>query len=347
MSQKNTSFSEIQWIKKSYALNNLLSQSSYSLIFGVMSLCFLCTVSYAKYPEKPIRLVVGYPPGGANDLIARQVASKLTQLLSIQVVVDNRPGANGIISCELVMKASPDGYTLLFAGLTPLVSNSLTYSKLPYATMTDFSGISMVASGPLAIAVRPDLLTKDVKDLIHIAKTRPGKLNFATIGTGGFTRVFFELFKSVAKIDVHFVPYKGGVLAITDVIGGQVDAIALDLAPLLPIIKNGMLNGIAITSKTRNPEIPNIRTMSEQGMPEMTSGNWYAILAPKKLPLSIANTLNKAIVTGINAVDFKDKLLSIGVDPMASASSQALESFMNAELVRWGAVVKSSNIKSE
>lgn len=301
----------------------------------------------AAYPSKPIRLIVGYPPGGANDLIARHVAGKLNQVLNAPVVVDNRPGANGIIACELVAKATPDGYTLLFAGMTPLVLNPLTYPNVPYKTLTDFAGITAVASGPIVIAARPDLQLNTMHDLVALARSRPGKLNFATVGTGGSTRVFFELLKESAKVDIRYVPYKGGAPAITEVLGGQVEAIALDLAPLLPFVKSGKLRALGITSEKRNTELPDVRTMSEQGLSRMTGGNWYAVLGPPKLPAPIAATLYSALAKSIQAPDSTEKLNAIGVEPMLSANPQALARFIDSEFARWGQVVKAAGIKSE
>jgi len=301
----------------------------------------------AAYPDKPMRLVVGYPPGGANDLVGRHVARKLSDYLNSPVVVDNRPGANGIIGCELVAKSAPDGYTLLFAGMTPLVLNPLTFEKLPYKTLADFTGITAVASGPVVIAVHPGVQANTVQELIALAKSAPGKINFATVGTGGFTRVNFELLKSTAKVDIRYVPYKGGAQAITEVLGGHIEAIALDLAPLMSFVKSGKLRGLGITSEKRNPELPALATMIEQGMPEMTGGNWYAVLGPKNLPAPVVATLYSALTKGMNAPESREKLAVMGVEPMVSANSQALARFITSEFSRWEPIVKAANIQSE
>ena len=301
----------------------------------------------AAYPDKPMRLVVGYPPGGANDLVGHHVARKLSDYLNSPVVVDNRPGANGIIGCELVAKSAPDGYTLLFAGMTPLVLNPLTFAKLPYKTLADFTGITAVASGPVVIAVHPGVQANTVQELIALAKSAPGKINFATVGTGGFTRVNFELLKSTAKVDIRYVPYKGGAQAITEVLGGHIEAIALDLAPLMSFVKSGKLRGLGITSEKRNPELPALATMIEQGMPEMTGGNWYAVLGPRNLPAPVVATLYSALTKGMNAPESREKLAAMGVEPMISANSQALARFITSEFSRWEPVVKAANIQSE
>jgi tripartite-type tricarboxylate transporter receptor subunit TctC len=301
----------------------------------------------AAYPDKPMRLVVGYPPGGANDLVGRHVARKLSESLNSPVVVDNRPGANGIIGCELVAKSAPDGYTLLFAGMTPLVLNPLTFAKLPYKTLADFTGITAVASGPVVVAVHPGVQANTVQELIALARAAPGKINFATVGTGGFTRINFELLKSTSKVDIRYVPYKGGAQAITEVLGGHIEAIALDLAPLMAFVKSGKLRGLAITSEKRSPELPALPTMIEQGMPEMTGGNWYAVLGPRNLPAPVVATLYAALTKGMNASESREKLAAMGVEPMVSANPQALTKFITSEFGRWEPVVKAANIQSE
>jgi tripartite-type tricarboxylate transporter receptor subunit TctC len=316
------------------------------LLAGAGLLTVPCSFA-AAYPDKPVRLVVGYPAGGANDLLARQVAAKLAEVLNSPVVVENRGGANGIIGSEAVAKSAPDGYTLMLAGLTPLVLNPLTYAKLSYDTLADFTHIAAVASGPMVIAVRPDMPVTNIQELVALAKARPGKINFATVGSGGSTRVVFELFKATARVDIRYIPYKGGAQAITDVLGGQVEAIPLDLAALIPFLKAGKLRALGITSESRSSEFPDLRTMSEQGMPEMTGGNWYTVVGPAKLPQPIVAALHAALVKVANAPDFRNKLIANGMEPMASPSPDALAQFIRDELVRWGRVVKAADIRSE
>ncbi len=301
----------------------------------------------AAYPDKPIRLVVGYPPGGANDIVARLVAAKLGEVLNAQVVVENRPGANAIIACEAVAKSAPDGYTLLFASMTPLVLNPLTYAKLPYDTLIDFTPINAVASGPVVIAVRPDLRVNTIRELVALAKSRPGTLNFATVGTGGSTRLFFELFKSAAGVDIKYVPYKGAAPAITDILGGQVDGIAVDLAALYSFLVSGKLRGLGITSQRRYPKLPELPTMAEQGMPEMTAGNWYGVLGPAKMPQPLVQTLDAALVKVVHSPDYAEKLAAHGLEPMATASPQSFVQYVESEFARWGRVVKAAHIQSE
>jgi hypothetical protein len=294
-----------------------------------------------------VRLLVGYPPVGANDIVARLVAAKLSETLGGQVVVENKAGANGLIAGEAVAKAAPDGYTLMMAGLTPLVLNALTYPKIPYDPVADFTALSAVASGPVVVAVRPDFPVRNLQELAAAAKAQPGKIDFATVGTGGSTRVFFELLKASLGVDLRFVPYKGAAPAITDLLGGQVHGIAVDLAALHPFIKQGKLRGLAITSEARNALLPELRTVVEQGVPDMMAGNWYGVLGPARLPRPIVEKLHGALVKAVQSADFKAQLLNAGLDPMSSATPEAFAPFVRSELARWGRLVKAANVQAE
>ena len=299
------------------------------------------------YPSRPIKLVVGYPPGGANDLLARQIAPRLAEAIGGSVVVENRAGANGVIGAEAVAKAAPDGYTLLAAGLTPLVLNRLTYPKLPYNPVADFVGISTIASSPIIFAVRPNLGVNSLADLVRLAKAKPGALNFATTGSGGSTRVILELFKQAAGVDVSYVPYKGAAPGITDLLAGTMDGMAVDFPVLYPFVKDGRLRGIAITSETRNPLLPQLPTAAEQGMPDLTCGNWYALLAPAKTPRAVLDTLHAGLGKVLQVPEVRQQLVASGVGPMPSASPDVFRGFLDAELARWAKVVKTAKIEAE
>ncbi|MBN9427399.1 MAG: tripartite tricarboxylate transporter substrate binding protein [Burkholderiales bacterium] len=300
-----------------------------------------------EYPSRPIRLVVGYPPGGANDILARQVAPRLSEALGVSVVVDNRAGANGVIGSELVAKATPDGYTLLVAGLTPMVLNRLTYPKLSYNASTDFIGVSLLASSPIIFAVRPTLDVQSLGDLVRLAKSKPGGLNFATVGTGGSTRVVLELLKQSANIDIRHVPYKGAAPAITDLVANTTDGMGVDFPALYPFVREGKLRGVAITSEARNPLLPGLRTAAEQGMPELTCGNWYALMAPAKTPRPIIDKLHVAVGKIAQIPELRQQMLASGSEPKVSASPEEFGDYMNAELARWGRVVKAANIEAD
>ncbi len=300
-----------------------------------------------SYPNRPIRLIVGYPPGGANDILARQLAASLGEALKVQMLVENRPGANAIIAADLVAKAPADGYTLLAGGLSSLVLNALTYAKVPYSPLTDFTGISTVASSPVLFAVGPGLKVGSVTELVAQARERPGQLDFVTVGTGGSTRLVFELFKTVAGVDVRFVPYKGAAPGITDLVAGRVHAMAVDYAALSAPVREGRLRAIAITSPTRHPGMPEVPTMAEQGLPGMTLGNWYALLGPARMPEAVARRLHEAVVAAVHSADFVKRLDSMGMEPMTSATPAALADYIRSEHDRWAGVIATAGIKAE
>jgi len=300
-----------------------------------------------EYPWKPVRLVVGFPPGGANDIIARQLAPKLSEFLRTQVVVENRPGANAIIGTEYVAKSPPDGYTLALAGLSPLVLSTFTYAKIPYDTLTDFAAINTVAMSPEVFAVHPALPARSLKELIALAKSRPGQLDFATSGSGGMTRMVIELFKITAKVDVQYVAYKGAAPGLTDVLGGHVHGMAVDFPVLYPHIKQGKLRGLAVTSKRRNPLLPDMPTSAEQGLPELFAVNWYAVMAPAKTPRAIVEKLHNAMAKAAGAPDLNERFIAMGVESMTSTSPASVASFLQEELARWGKVAKTAGIRAE
>ena len=300
-----------------------------------------------EYPVKPLRLVIGFPPGGANDIIARQIAPKMAESLGKQVIVENRPGANAIIGTDFVAKAVPDGYTLGLAGLSPLVMTAFTYAKVPYDSVSDFAGITTVVMSPLLIVVHPSLPVRSIKELIALAKAQPGKLDFATAGSGGITRMLIELLKLSAKINVQHVAYKGAAPALTDLLGGHVQGMAMDLPVLYPQVKSGKLRGIAVTSERRSPLLDQIATVSEQGMPALQSVNWYAIMAPAKTPRAIVERLHGVITKAALSPDLKERFITGGFEPMVSASPEAYTVFIKQEFARWGKVAKAANIKLE
>src|SRR5436190_7479610 len=280
-----------------------------------------CSAAFAQpYPTKPIRLIVGFPPGGSNDIVARQLAPKLTQLLGAQFVVENRPGANATIGTEYVAKAAPDGYTIMLGSSSPLVISPFTYPNLPYDTLRDLAGITTVASTPEIVAVHPSLPARNLKDLVALAKAQPGQLTFASSGNGGLPHLAIELFKNLGKVNVLHVPYKGAGPAAIDLMGGHVHAMIIDMPALAPGVKSGKLRGIAITADKRTPLLPEIPTSAEQGMPGLVAVNWFAIMAPAKTPAPIVARLYGALAKALNAPDMKDQFDKVGVDAYLHAS---------------------------
>ena len=300
-----------------------------------------------EYPTKPIRLIVGFPPGGSNYIVARILAPKLGDMLGAQVVVENRAGANAIIGTDFVAKSAPDGYTLILASVSPLVISPHTYSKLPYDTLNDFAAITTVAMTPEAFAVHPSLPVKSMKELIALARSQPGKLDFSSSGNGGLPHLAIELFKTSAKVNVQHVAYKGAAPAVTDTIGGHVHGIAMDFPPLYPHIKDGRLRGLVIAAASRSPLLPDLPTSAEQGLPVLLAVNWFAILAPAKTPKPVIEKLHGALVKATTAQDVKERYIKVGVESMTKPSPEAFAGFLKEELVRWGKVAKDSGARAD
>ncbi len=299
------------------------------------------------YPVKPIRLIVGFPPGGSNDIVARQMAPKLTQLLGAQVIVENRPGANATIATELVAKSNPDGYTLTLASASPLAISPFTYPNIPYDTLRDFAAITTVASTPEMIAIHPSLPARNLKELVALGKSQPGKLNFASSGNGGLPHLAIELFRNLGKVNIVHVPYKGAGPAVTDLMGGHVHAMIIDIPALAPGVKSGKLRGIAVTAEKRSPLLPDLTTTAEQGMPGLVAVNWFAIMAPAKTPKAIVDKLHDAIVKAATAPEMKQQFDTVGVEAFVQPSPEAFTTFLKNDLVRWGKVAKESGARAD
>lgn len=319
-----------------------------AVICGAVALAAVIGAGHAQdYPSKPVRLVIGFPPGGSNDIVARILAPKLGELLGAQVVVENRPGANATIGTEYVARSAPDGYTLTLASASPLVISPFTYSKLPYDTVNDFAAITTVAMTPEAVSVHPALPVKSLKELIALARSKPGKLDFASSGNGGLPHLTIELLKTLAKIDVQHVPYKGAGPALTDVLGGHVPAFIIDFPVVYPHIKGGRLRGLVVTSESRNSLLPDMPTSAEQGLPKLLSVNWFAVMAPAKTPRPIVEKLHASLVKAATAPDVKERFTGVGVEAMTIKSPDAFAGFLKQELVRWGKLAKESGARAD
>ena len=305
------------------------------------------TVCAQTYPTKPIRLVVGFPPGGSNDIVARQLAPKVTQLLGAQVIVDNRPGANATIGTDQVAKAPPDGYTIMLGSASPLVISPFTYPNLPYDTLRDLAGITTVGSTPEMIAIHPSLPARNLKELVALAKSQPGKLAFASSGNGGLPHLAIELFKSLGKVNVLHVPYKGAGPAAIDLVGGHVHVMIIDMPALAQFVKDGKLRGIAITAEKRTPLLPDIPTSGEPGMPGLIAVNWFGIMAPAKTPAPVIEKLYGAFVKAATAPDMKEQFDKVGVEAYVHPSPEAYTSFLRQELARWGKIAKAAGAKAD
>jgi tripartite-type tricarboxylate transporter receptor subunit TctC len=299
------------------------------------------------FPAKPIRFVVGFPPGGAVDILARTVAPPLAETLGVQVVIDNRTGANGIIGAELVAKAAPDGYTIGLVSLSSLVLNVHMYPSIPYHTLRDFTPLTTIGLAPFAIAVHPGVPAKSLKELIALARSKPGTLTFGSPGIGGLQHLTIEMLNSAAKIRLVHVPYKGTGPALTDTLGGHIDGLVTAISGLILFAKSGKLRVLALTGEQRSTVLPEVPTVREQGLPGFLVVSWYAIVASPNLPPAIANTLHAALVKVVATPATAEKFAAAGVDPKTDASPAVFAQFVRDEFSRWGKVVKDSGIKAE
>ena len=297
-----------------------------------------------EYPVKPIRLIVPYPAGSSsNDIIARLLAERLSAVLPQRVLVENRPGAGGNVGSEYVAKAPPDGYTLLVATNGPQAIAPHAF-KLNYDNQKDLTPVAMVANVPYMMVVHPSLPAKNVRELIALAKAKPGQLLFASSANAGTPHLCWELFKSMAKIDVVHVPYKGGAPAMMDTVGGQTQMYCTGLLAAAPQIKAGKLRAIGMATLERSPIMPEVPTVAEQGLPGFNVASWFGIMAPAGTPGPIVQRLYGEISKIVASADMKKFLLTQGAEPM-SMDPPKFSEFLRVETDKWGKVVKGANLK--
>jgi tripartite-type tricarboxylate transporter receptor subunit TctC len=299
----------------------------------------------ATYPTRAVRIVVPFPPGGGTDIISRTVAQKLSETWGQPVIVDNRAGANGIIGTDLGSKAKPDGYTLLVVIATHAINPAL-YRKLPYDTASDFVPVTLMAQYPFILTIHPSLPPKTVKELIALAKTRPGQLSYASSGNGSGPHLGFELFKSTAKIDVVHIPYKGAGPANIDLISGQVQLMFNNFLAAMPQIRAGKLRVLAVTSAKRSPVMPDLATMAEAGLPGFDVTGWYALLAPAGTPAAIVNKVQADVANALRVPALNERLSSEGAEPVGSTPQQ-FGTFLAAEIRKWGKVISDARVTPE
>ena len=297
-------------------------------------------------PKMPIRVVVPFAPGGPTDIAARHLAKKLTELFGVAVVVDNRAGANGMIGAELVAKSKPDGYPLLMPTSSTMAINPAVYAKLPYDPIRDFAPVTPVVSGPVLLVVTPSLPARSVKELVSIAKSHPGELVFASTGAGSNTHIALELFRDQAGIKIVHVPYKGAGPAVTDVIGGQAQAMFADLPVLTPFVKAGRLRVLAVAGFDRTPMFPDVPAMKELGYPRFNARQWYGVFAPAGTPREIVMKLNESIRLAVASPELRERYAEIGADIFVS-SPEEFAVFLKSEIDRWQAIVKKYGIVLE
>jgi tripartite-type tricarboxylate transporter receptor subunit TctC len=308
------------------------------------ALLAFATAAHAAYPEKPVKLVIPFPPGGSNDVVGRYIANELSKRLEKPVVVENIGGAGGLIGTGLVAEAPPDGYTLLLISVA-FAFNPAIY-KTRYDPATAFTPIAMLGSGPVVIAVTPKLAVNSLRELIAMAKENPGKLNYASAGVGSFQHLAAELFKREAGVDIVHVPFKGGGPAMTDVIAGNTQVTVGSLAQMVPQIQAGRLKALAVGSRERIPAIPNVPTLAEAGLRDYEATNWWGIVAPAGTPRAIVERLHRDLTAIVQSPETRQRFEAEGADalPMSSAD---FGRFIAAETAKWARVVKDAGIKAE
>src|SRR5258706_2149092 len=305
----------------------------------------LCAAQTPGYPDKPIRMLVGFAPGGGTDTTARAISAKLGELMGQQVIIDNRAGAAGNIATELVAKAVPDCYTLLQGTIAALaITLSLYRTKLPFDSVKDFAPIIQAVDSTNILSLHPSVPVNNVKELIALAKTK--SLNYGSSGVGGTGHLAGELFDSMAGVKMTHIPYKGGGPAMIELVGGQVQLVYATAASAVPQIKAGKIKGIAVTTLKRSALMPAIPTIAESGLPGFDANNWYGLLAPAKTPRAIVMRLNAEVAKVLKLPDVKDFLFNQGLDP-APGTPEQFGAYIKSEMAKWAKVVKDSGARAD
>jgi tripartite-type tricarboxylate transporter receptor subunit TctC len=318
-------------------------------LIGMAALLAAAAPQSAKaqdFPTRPVRIVVAFPPGGPTDFVGRIVADKMTQLLGQRVYVDNKPGANGTLGGADVAKSDPDGYSLFLTTSGAVTVSPHIMPKMPFDTFRDFAPVALVTTVHEVLVVSPQLGVKNVKELVALAKKKPGGITFASTGVGSPPHLAQLLLDAAAGVKFLHVPYRGAAPALTDLLGGQVQVVALDIPVVIAQIQAGKLIPIGIAGDKRDAVLPDVPTLAEQGYPNTDASNWYALLAPAKTPAAVIEKLNKAVNDALNDPALHDKLVKTGATPVGG-TPEALGTFMRAQYDKWGRIIKENGIKPE
>ena len=320
------------------------------LIFSVVALCIgagaLAQNIARTYPDRPIRIIVTFPPGGPTDIIARSVGQKLAEAWGQPVVIDNRAGAGGNIGTDLAAKSAPDGYTLLLSNFGPLAISPFVYSKLPYDPVKDLTPITLAATSWFFIVTNPAVPAATLKELIALAKAKPGQLTFSSAGNASPSHLAGALFQSSAGVRMIHVPYKGGAPSVGAVIGGETQVAIESPPPIVPQVKAGKLRGLAAARANRSPLLPEVPTAAEAGLAGFEVGSWYGFHAPAGTPRAIIDKLHGEMLKAMQTPELRERFASVGADMIANTPRQ-YGAFVEAELKKWGAVIKAAGVKAE
>jgi tripartite-type tricarboxylate transporter receptor subunit TctC len=319
-------------------------RSTWLAAAGVLLVLVAPAFAQSDYPNRPVRLIIPFPPGGSNDVVGRMIGTSLSDKLGKQVVVDNRAGAGGVVGTEIASKAPPDGYTLLVISLAHAV-NPWLY-KLPYDPIKDFVPIGIMGSGPNVVVVHPSLPVHSIKELIELAKKQPGELQYASAGVGSFQHLGGELFKLEAGIDILHVPFKGGGPAMIDVVGGHTKVMFSSLVQTTPHIKTGKLRALGVGSKERSKVLPDVPSVAEAGVPSYEAVNWWGIVAPAGTPQPVIDKVHAALTAAQDSPEVEKQFASEGA-VVVKKSPTEFGAFMLSEMKKWEQVVKKGGIKAE
>jgi len=320
--------------------------------FDVLKACTLAAFAISAaahaqvYPVKPIRMIVAYPPGGGTDIVGRTLAQKLGESLGQSVVVENRGGASGNIGTELAARAAPDGYTILMGNVAPNAINVSLFKELPFDPVADFAPVSLVASTPNILVVHPLTRARTVKEVIALAKAKPGAFNFASAGVGSSSHLAGELFRILAGADIVHVPYKGAGPAMVDVLSGQVQLYFATMPAAMPHVKTGKLAPVAVTSARRSQALPDLPTIAESGVPAYEASTWYGVLAPAHTPSAVVARLHGDIAKILADAALHARLADQGFDPVGS-SPEEFGAYIKSEILKWGKVIRDAGIRPE
>jgi tripartite-type tricarboxylate transporter receptor subunit TctC len=320
--------------------NRMLKLAACLLVAGVA----VSSAAAQDFPTRPIRMVIAFPAGGPTDFVGRLLAEKMKDLLGQPVVIENRPGANGAIGADFVAKADPDGHTLFLTTVGAVAITPGMRSDLPYNSLRDFAPVSLVVRNTTVLVVKPDNAAKDAKDFAATAKAKPGAIPFASTGVGSMPHLALELYQSSGDLKFIHVPYRGAAPAVTDLLGGQVQALFADAPVLMGHITGGRLRPLGAAADRRNPKLPDVPTLAEQGFKDTVADNWYGLLAPSKIPPAVLAKLNKATVDALNDPVVKEKLIASGAIPAPTTPAE-FGKLLKEELDRWTRVVREKGIK--
>jgi len=315
-----------------------------SLWAGLLSVAAACAWSQGAYPNKTVRLIVPFPPGGGNDVIARVVAQKLTDKWGQTVVVDNRAGANGIVGLQALMQAPADGYTLAVGAAGPMAVNPSLYARLPYDPLKDFAPVTNLVNFPLLLVTHPSVSAKNTRELVALAKSKPGQLTYASPGSGNSGHLAGELFNSMAGVNIVHIPYKGQGPAQTDLMAGQVNMLYSSIPSVINQVRSGQLTAIAVGSAKRLPSIPDVPTISESGVPGYEAYSWVGLVAPANTPPDIVRKIYRDVSDILKQRDVSDKLNQQGALPVGDTPEEFAQ-YIRDEIAKWGKVVRDANIK--